>query len=209
MATTNYVCGTPPNPARIGSRVENRCLAPSLSSLVFKGAGSGSLANATAQYYKANVLQHKANQNPLSKQQIYAQKAKKLWNYPKRTYATQGAAYTNMNTQMLLQSGNDGFIYVNSGLPVPDIGGGITCPTDPTLPPYLQVIPNGGILNCSTTYNPCTNKYSYTKTLSESGSLTCSSDVPGPIETLYWKQEQPSFFPRRRYIMNNETANFG
>ena len=54
---------------------------------------------------KANVLQYRRNQTPLSKKMIYSKKINGTWTKISKTYATQGDTFSNPNTQHLLRTG--------------------------------------------------------------------------------------------------------
>lgn len=52
---------------------------------------------------KGNVLQYKINQNPLSRNMIYAKKVRGQWTNNKKTYATQTQSVANPNAASLLR----------------------------------------------------------------------------------------------------------
>jgi hypothetical protein len=202
--TSNYL----PIPPRAWSRVENRC---SYDSSV-KYENSDNIYDPfvyykVAQINKGNVLQYKKNSSNLTKNQRYSQIAKGMWTNRTKTWATQSVTYTNPNTTSLKRVG-----YVE--YPKNDITPG--SPANPA-GPYVPVgvlsdpfnCPNfnfkdGGILVCNAVENPCTGKI-IQKTFQQNYYPTSDSDVPGPIQYLYWDPRLQTWYPRQRYTMNNST----
>jgi len=200
--TSNYL----PIPPRAWSRVENRCTfdtSPSDNSsgydpFVFKRL---------AQLNKGNVLQYKKNSTQLTKNQRYSQIAKGMWTNRTKTWATQSVTYSNPNTASLKRVG---FVeYPNNDI----------TPGSPANPagPYVPVgvlsdpfnCPNfafkdGGNLIGTTYENPCTGEI-IKKTFQQNYYPTSDSDVPGPIQLLYWDPRLQTWYPRQRYTMNNST----
>ena len=50
--------------------------------------------------------------------------------------------------------------------------------------------------------NSCTS-YTNEKRKNQFYHPTSDSDVPGPIELLYWNENTPTWYPRQRLVMNN------
>jgi hypothetical protein len=68
-------------------------------------------------------------------------------------------------------------------------------------PPEPIVIPDDGTLACNTIQNPCT---SYTKTHQSTQFFhpTTDSNVPGPIQQLYWNDTTQTWIPKQIRTMN-------
>jgi hypothetical protein len=200
--TSNYL----PIPPRAWSRVETRCTfdtsvndnSSSYDPFVFRRL---------AQLNKGNVLQYKINSSQLTKKQRYSQIAKGMWTNRTKTWATQSITYSNPNTTSLKRFG---FIEY----PRNDITPG--SPANPA-GPYVPVgvlsdpfnCPNftfkdGGSLICSAYENPCTGEV-VERTFQQNYYPTSDSDVPGPIQYLYWDPRLQTWFPRQRLTMNNST----
>lgn len=92
----------------------------------------------------------------------------------------------------------------NDALPattgVPTINEAI--PITPVIPESPIVIQDGGSLTCNIQENPCSS-YSKSQRANKLFNPTSDSDVPGPIELLYWNDGIQTWFPRQRYIMTN------
>jgi hypothetical protein len=63
---------------------------------------------------------------------------------------------------------------------------------------------DGGSLVCSLYENPCTGKV-VNRTFQPNFYPTSDSDVPGPIQPLYWDPKIQTWYPKVRRIMNNST----
>lgn len=59
--------------------------------------------NSPAMRHKGNILQYKINQNPLSRNMIYARKVRGEWTNNRKTYATQTQSVATPNAQSLLR----------------------------------------------------------------------------------------------------------
>lgn len=221
----------PPNPAREWYRVENRCVYDDSSNTTFF-IEQQLLAN---MQYKGNILQYKKNSSSYTKKQIYSLMAKGKWLLKKKTYATQSDRYSNPNTNLLrrlngefidLNTGQpanppsckEQYPVIFNDLPnVPPAN-----PDAPLPPPQPinnnnfpiinkivtniieNVIEDVGTLICTQQQNPCTGEITTTPS-SDYCYSTSFSDVPiGKINTLCYKQE-PLFYPKTRYRMNNST----
>jgi hypothetical protein len=66
------------------------------------------------------------------------------------------------------------------------------------------VIQDGGVLICSIEENICTGKQKYSSS-QKLFNPTSDSDVPGPIQELYWNDGMQTWYPRQRYVMTNST----
>ena len=200
--SNNYL----PVPPRAWNRVDSRCTYDnsinendiSYDPIVFRR---------TALIKKGNVLQYKKNSSRLTKNQRYSQIAKGMWTNRAKTWATQSATYTNPNTTSLKRVG-----YVE--YPKNDITPGSPAnPAGPYVPTSNLVDPfgcpnftfkDGGSLLCSVYENPCTGEVSE-KTFQQNYYPTSDSDVPGPIQYLYWDPKIQTWFPRQRLNMINST----
>lgn len=108
----------------------------------------------------------------------------------------------------------------NEGLPS-NSGGGSSV-DDPSIPPIVEpssgsnvfppieeeaaeepiVIQDGGSLVCSVQENVCTGETKATKS-QQLFNPTSDSDVPGPIQELFWNDGTQTWYPRQRYVMTN------
>lgn len=193
-----------PIPPRAWSRVEARCTYE--NSANDNSSGYDPLVfQRLAQINKGNVLQYKKNSSQLTKSQRYSQIAKGLWTNRTKTWATQSDTYTNPNMTSLKRVG-----YVE--YPKNDITPG--SPANPA-GPYVPVsalsdpfnCPNfnfkdGGSLICGVYQNPCTGEV-VERTFQPNYYPTSDSDVPGPIQYLYWDPRLQTWYPRQRLTMNN------
>jgi hypothetical protein len=160
-----------------------------------------------AQLNKGNVLQYKKNSTQLTKNQRYSQIAKGLWTNRTKTWATQSDTYTNPNTTSLKRVGyvrypkND----ITPGSPA-NLSGPyvpVSALTDPFNCPNFT-FKDGGSLICSTYENPCTGQV-IERTFQPNYYPTSDSNVPGPIQYLYWDPRLQTWYPRQRLTMNNST----
>lgn len=85
--------------------------------------------------------------------------------------------------------------------PVSDPGIPVVLPIQPIAPIVVQ---DGGTLDCAVQENICTGEINR-HVPQEICNPTYDSDVPGPIETLCWRDGTPTWYPRQRYVMNNST----
>jgi hypothetical protein len=192
-----------PRPPRVWSRVQNSCTFiddNSYNSIFVPLTGkTGTLLAADYQkqmLQKGNVLQYKKNSSGLTKNQRYTQICKGMWTNRTKSYATQTQTYTNPNTSNLKQVNyisvpNNNSVYIpgpfNFNIQAPD-----GCNSN--------IIKEGGSLLCNTVVNPCTDEViKQTKTVERYP--TYCSDVPGPIQDLYWDSRLDTWYPRQRYIM--------
>jgi hypothetical protein len=88
--------------------------------------------------------------------------------------------------------------------PPPDAGGGTNIipdvPIDGPITPI--VIPNNGNLICNAIVNPCTGETMVNKA-NQTFYPTTDSDVPGPIQYLYWNPRIQTWYPKQRLTMSN------
>jgi len=84
----------------------------------------------------------------------------------------------------------------------PTPGSDVFPPITPVTPVEPIVIQDGGSLICSVEENICTGetKRSLSQKLYHP---TTDSDVPGPIQELYWNDGTQTWYPRQRYVMTN------
>jgi hypothetical protein len=189
-----------PVPPRAWSRVENKC---TYSDDIY----DPTIYYRTALINKGNVLQYKKNSTQLTKKQRYSQIAKGLWTNRTKTWATQSATYTNPNTMSLKRVGfveypkND----ITPGSPA-NIAGPyipVSLLNDPFNCPTLT-FKDGGSLVCGTYEDPCTGVV-VDKNIQPKYYPTSDSDVPGPIQQLYWDPRVQTWYPKQRLTMNNST----
>ena len=187
-----------PIPPRAWNRVDNKC---TYSDNIF----DPTIYYRIALINKGNVLQYKKNSTQLTKQQRYSQIAKGLWKNRTKTWATQSATYTNPNTMNLKRVG-----YVE--YPKDDITPGspaniagpyipVSVLNDPFNCPDLT-FKDGGSLVCGIYQNPCTGEV-VDKTYQPKYYPTSDSDVPGPIQELYWDPKIQTWYPKQQLTMNN------
>jgi hypothetical protein len=202
--TNNYL----PNPPRAWSRVNNKCTYENAENNVNKNKYIYlSAYYKTALINKGNILQYKKNSSQLTKKQRYTQIAKGLWTNRTKTWATQSVTYTNPNTMSLKRVG-----YIE--YPINDITPGspanISGPYTPIsyLPdPFnckKSTFKDGGSLVCGSYQNPCTGAI-IDRRFIPNYFLTSDSDVPGPIQELYWDPKLQTWYPKQRLTMNNST----
>lgn len=206
----SYSNGYLPIPPRAWSRVDNKCTYDNSTNVNIDNSDTiydPAIFYRAALINKGNVLQYKKNSTQLTKKQRYAQIAKGLWTNRTKTWATQSATYTNPNTTSLKRVG-----YIE--YPKDDI-----TPGSPAniAGPYIPVsflndpfnCPNftfkdGGSLVCGVYQNPCTGAV-VDKTYQPKYYPTTDSDVPGPIQELYWDPKLQTWYPKVRRVMNNST----
>ena len=63
---------------------------------------------------------------------------------------------------------------------------------------------DGGNLVCGTFENPCTGEI-IEKSVQPNYYPTTDSNVPGPIQQLYWDPKLQTWYPKVRRVMNNST----
>jgi len=204
--TNLYNCNYLPVPPRAWFRVENRCSSDTEGATLNDGGYDPLIYQRAAQIKKGNVLQYKKNSSNLTKNQRYSQIAKGLWVNRTKSWATQTETYTNPNVSNLKRVG-----YVE--YPINDITPGT--PVNPAGPfqPVVQIVdpkcPNltykdGGNLVCGTYQNPCTGEVKESP-VQPNYHPTSDSDVPGPIQQLYWDPRIQTWYPKTRRTMNNST----
>lgn len=83
-------------------------------------------------------------------------------------------------------------------------GGGNVLPFTPNedFSPEPIVVQDFGTLACNTVEIPCTS-YTETKQSTQFYHPTSDSDVPGPIELLYWDEKTQTWYPRQQLTMNS------
>lgn len=105
---------------------------------------------------------------------------------------------------------------------LPSNGGGGSSVSEPSIPPitepssgsdvfppeedvpedeYITIL-DGGSLICSIQENICTGEIIATKS-QQLFNPTTDSDVPGPIQELFWNDGIEPWYPRQRYVMTN------
>lgn len=187
--------GYNPKPPRVWSRVQNPCTynVDSQTSVYVPLTGKNvsviEYQHEKQMLLKGNVLQHKKNSSGLTKQQRYSQISKGLWTNRTKSWATQSQTYTNPNTSSLQQINYEVVQLSNSNNP-------FGCNDN-----YIKT---GGILLGNTIVNPCTNEV-IKKTYNNPYNLTSGSDVPGPIQSLYWDGTVQTWYPRQNLTMNNSS----
>ena len=95
----------------------------------------------------------------------------------------------------------------NPELPPPEpetANGGSVLPYTPNadIPPKPIVVPDFGTLSCNIIENACIS-YQQVKQSNELYHPTTDSDVPGPIQLLYWDESIQSWYPREQITMNS------
>jgi hypothetical protein len=165
-----------PVPPRAWSRTEGRCITDITENVD---------PNNIAYINKGNILQYKKNSSQLTKNQRYAQIAKGLWTNRTKSFATQTSTYTNPNINNLIRVN-----YVST--------------TVNNNNPQLANIRyrDGGNLVCGTYENPCTGE-TIENIIVRRYYPTSDSDVPGPIQELYWDAKIPTWYPRVKRVMTN------
>jgi hypothetical protein len=206
----SYSNGYLPIPPRAWSRVDNKCTYDNSTSINIDNSDSiydPAIFYRAALINKGNVLQYKKNSTQLTKKQRYAQIAKGLWTNRTKTWATQSATYTNPNTTSLKRVG---FVEypkddITPGSPANIAGPYIPVSVlkDPFNCPDLT-FKDGGSLVCGVYQDPCTGEV-VDKTYEPKYYPTSDSDVPGPIEPLYWDPKLQTWYPKVRRVMNNST----
>jgi hypothetical protein len=204
--SNNYL----PFPERAWSRVDNKCTYENSSSPQSITNESDNIHDPFVFYRaalinKGNVLQYKKNSSQLTKQQRYAQIAKGMWTNRTKTWATQSDIYTNPNTTSLKR-----VAYIE--YPINDITPGSPANlAGPFVPVAFLKDPfncpnftfkDGGNLVCGVYQNPCTGAV-IDKTFQPKFYPTSDSDVPGPIQELYWDPKIQTWYPKTRRTMNN------
>jgi hypothetical protein len=206
----SYSNGYLPIPARAWSRVDNKCTYDNSTSVNIDNSDTiydPAIFYRAALINKGNVLQYKKNSTQLTKKQRYSQIAKGLWTNRTKTWATQSATYTNPNTTSLKRVGyveypkND----ITPGSPA-NIAGPyipVSLLNDPFNCPNFT-FKDGGSLVCGVYQDPCTGAF-VDKTYQPKYYPTTDSDVPGPIQELYWDPRLQTWYPKVRRVMNNST----
>ena len=200
-----------PNPPRAWSRVQGTCtyvITDNLYNSIYVPLTNQTMSLAQAKFqdklqYKGNILQYKGNTSKITKNQKYSQISKGLWCNRTKCYATQTQTYTNPNTIGLARVNYNNIPFPNQIVGSPNnISGpfqyGIPNPFDCS----TNALQDGGTLICGSYANPCTGQIIQNVSVQQCFPTYCS-DVPGPIMSLCWNPKIPTFFPRRRYIMNN------
>ena len=210
MSNYNYN----PIPPRVWSRVQSQCtyIVPGSTYeeayIPFTGetVPQGQADYEMQMYNKGNILQYKGNSARFTKAQKYSQLARMCGPNRTKVYATQSETYTNPNSRGLLRSGFTTYSYPNQIVGAPNNISGpfaynIQNPNDCS----SNSIQDGGTLVCGTYANPCNGiiiqKGPTTATVCNSAS---ASNVPGSA-ILCWNNNIQTYFPRKRYFMNNST----
>jgi hypothetical protein len=185
MSSTKYN----PNPARVWSRVQNRCSTDTADSTV----DYARIDYDRQMLLKGNILQYKKNSSNLTKNQRYTQIAKGMWTNRTKTWATQSDTYTNPNNSSLLRVNNTILDPSNNSFSSPS--NPFNCPT--------TEIPDGGNLVCNVVVDPCTQEVIKRSVSQQLCNPTTDSDVPGQIQQLCWNDGTQTWYPRQRYTMGN------
>ena len=178
-----------PNPARVWSRVQNRCSTDTADSNV----DYAKIDYDRQMLLKGNILQYKKNSSNLTKNQRYTQIAKGMWTNRTKTWATQSDTYTNPNNSSLLRVNNT--ILDPSNNTFSSRSNPFNCPT--------TEIQDGGNLVCNVVVNPCTQEVIKRSVSQQLCNPTTDSDVPGQIQQLCWNDGTQTWYPRQRYTMGN------
>jgi len=196
--SNNYL----PIPPRAWSRDDNKCTYDDDNS---NNIYDPAIFYRAALINKGNVLQYKKNSTQLTKKQRYSQIAKGLWTNRTKTWATQSATYTNPNTTSLKRVGYIEYPKddITPGSPANIAGPYIPVSVlkDPFNCPNLT-FKDGGSLVCGVYQDPCTGAV-VDKTYQPKYYPTSDSDVPGPIQELYWDPKLQTWYPKQRLTMNN------
>lgn len=138
--------GPPPDPPRTWTRFENRCISDSENftgevyvPLLGKTLTSIDAINEYDMLNKGNVLQYKKNSSNLTKNQRYAQIAKRKWVNRNTTWASQSVTSSQPNTKSLKRVNYDTIYLDETPANLP-----ITCPTPEVfiIPRTLPINPN-------------------------------------------------------------------
>jgi hypothetical protein len=178
-----------PNPARVWSRVQNRCSTDTADSNV----DYAKIDYDRQMLLKGNILQYKKNSSNLTKNQRYTQIAKGMWTNRTKTWATQSDTYTNPNNSSLLRVNYT--ILDPSNNTFSSRSNPFNCPT--------TEIQDGGNLVCNVVVNPCTQEVIKRSVSQQLCNPTTDSDVPGQIQQLCWNDGTQTWYPRQRYTMGN------
>lgn len=200
-----------PEPSRVWSRVQSNCTYVNsynndnlvLFPLTGQTLPLEEINSLIKIYEKGNILQYKNNSSNLTKKQKYSQIAKGLWQNRTKSWATQTQTYSNPNNSSLKRinystlaiTNNNSYILNTYSVP----SNPFNCGTDNSLN-----ILDGGTLVCNQIVNPCTNQV-VEQTTSTNCSLSTCSNVPGKPVTLCWNSGFPTYYPKKRYFMNNST----
>ena len=84
----------------------------------------------------------------------------------------------------------------------PSSGSNVFPPIQDPIPEDPDVIQDGGSLICSVQENICTGNILVTQS-QQLLNPTTDSDVPGPIQDLFWIDGTQTWYPRQRYVMTN------
>lgn len=199
-----------PNPPRVWSRVQNLCTYTENSTYqsVYVPLNKETVPLAVADYqekvlYKGNILQYKKNSSNLTKKQRYSQISKGYWVNRTKVFATQTQTYSNPNTTGLQRVNYNVYPYPNGIVGAPNnISGPFQYNVQNPFECSSNSVIEGGSLICNKYVNPCTGEIIKQKKVLNCYPTTCS-DVPGKIQELCWNEQLQTYYPRRRYIMNN------
>ena len=188
--------GYNPQPPRAWSRVQNICSSSITSTstgfvtspLTGEQIPVGRYEFEAQMLSKGNVLQYKKNGGSLTRNQRYSKIAKGQWTNRTKTWATQSQTYSNPNTTGLWRTG---FAEIS----LPDVIDPFGCNT--------RTIKDGGQLICNVLADPCTN-IPIARTFNNRCYPSSDSNVPGRM-LLCWNPRIDSWYPKKRYTMNNST----
>ena len=199
-----------PNPPRVWSRVQNLCTytVNSTYESVYIPLNKETVPLGVADYqekvlYKGNILQYKKNSSNLTKKQRYSQISKGYWSNRTKTFATQTQTYSNPNTTGLQRVNYTTVPYPNGIVGAPNnISGPFQYNVENPNDCSSNSVQDGGNLICNKYANPCTGEI-----IKQSKTINCypttCSDVPGQIQDLCWDERLQTYYPRKRYFMNN------
>lgn len=189
-------CTYNPVPPRAWSRVQNPC------SLGFASPQIPQI------FAKGNILQHRANQLPLSASQKYARVVHQQTSSRTKSYATQTMTYTNPNTRRLQRVGTTTYPFPNS------IVGAPNNPAGPFVAPVRNpdgcnstAIESFGNLVCGTRIDACGDLVAAATSNPIRCAESSASDVPGNAR-LCWDLRLNTWTPRNRQVMSTGANKF-
>ena len=203
-----------PVPPRVWYRVQNACSTNQILNINTNDIVFIPLLNKFIKYRnvqsemqmieKGNILQYKINSANLTKTQKYSQIAKGFGSTRRKCYSSQTQTVTNPNTSSFARVNFTSIPYPNIIVGKPNnIAGPFQVNTPDPFGCKNDILKDGGNLVCNAVVNPCTNDL---QQLFRQENLcypnTCS-DVPGKPTELCWNSSIKTWFPRKKYIMNN------
>ena len=199
-----------PNPPRVWSRVQNLCtydISDGSQSYIPLTKKTVLRSDADYEYkllYKGNILQYKKNSCQLTKQQKYSQLAKCFGPNRKKVFATQSETYTNPNSNWLERINYVTIPFPNTIVGEPNnISGPFQYNVKSPFNCLNTSVQDGGNLVCGTYSNQCTGEVIKKANLSPVCFPSNFSDVPGYPIDLCWNPKIQTWFPKKKYKMNN------